>query len=278
MIKGEIRQIKKKIGEGGQGKVYLATYIMDPKKPKNPINAALKQIDQNKINLEEIKLHSKISKYPKCNEYIACFYEFFQHPITKDYFIIMEYIPGTDLNDYIATHHLTEQQIYNMFVQALQGLSFIHEHGIVHGDIKLENFIMDENEKKMKYIDFGFGCSKFTCKRHRVLHGTSYLNPPETPKYLKKKLTFHAIEQADLWALGSTFAEIILTNKRGTVTRTDDVGLDAKHIDNKISSKLFPETKNSKTQTMYNVIDQMMSVNPNSRKSANELLNELTSF
>lgn len=274
--------LKKKIGEGGQGKVFLATYVVDPTHhPRKTISSAVKQIKANQMDMEEVMLQASLSKHPKCNKLIACYYDLFQNPKTRDYYIVMEYIEGKELWDYVRSaakseHPLTSAQILILARQALKGLKFIHSRGIAHGDIKMENLMIDKRGD-LKYIDFGYGCSEATCRTSKVWHGTTFLAPPEATMDPTRRKTLKSLQEADLWALGCMLAEIILTNANGEIVRVDNVQLDGKSAATARHwkpSKQFP--LNRTLLPLYTVIDGLMAINPGKRITASSALKTLS--
>jgi serine/threonine protein kinase len=76
--------------------------------------------------------------------------------INDDYIIIYEYINGLDLFDYTEKHTPTTHIAY----QLITIVHILHKIGIFHRDIKLENFIID-NDNKVYIIDFGLSCYRF---------------------------------------------------------------------------------------------------------------------
>ena len=51
-------------------------------------------------------------------------------------------------------------------IQMLQQLNVLHKNGIIHNDIKPENFVFDKQNKKFKIIDFGLSSFYITNKNH----------------------------------------------------------------------------------------------------------------
>jgi serine/threonine protein kinase len=76
-------------------------------------------------------------------------------------YIVMEFIEGADLIHFIKKR-LTEEDISEVFVQMVEGVRHLHELGIVHRDLKLENILVvqDTDNKgqdrvRIKLIDLG---------------------------------------------------------------------------------------------------------------------------
>lgn len=72
-----------------------------------------------------------------------------------DIFMIMEYVSGGELFDYIVKHgKLKEYEARRFFQQIISGVDYCHRHMIVHRDLKPENLLLDHN-LHVKIADFG---------------------------------------------------------------------------------------------------------------------------
>ncbi|MCL5429549.1 MAG: serine/threonine protein kinase [Chloroflexi bacterium] len=70
-------------------------------------------------------------------------------------FIVMEYVPGTDLNTLIKQKgRYSLQEGIPLVIQACKGLGYAHRAGLVHCDIKPHNFLVTP-DKRLKVTDFG---------------------------------------------------------------------------------------------------------------------------
>merc|ERR1712056_142813 len=90
-----------------------------------------------------------------------------------------------------------EPQAVDIAWQMLLAVNYIHSHGIVHRDLKLENFVYDKKgSNTLKMIDFGFGkvCVDDATCYSRV--GTTAYAAPEV---LDNK---DYDSKCDLWSLG----------------------------------------------------------------------------
>lgn len=292
----------RKLGEGAMGEVFLGTYVRDPKSGRT-ISAAIKRVPASKMDLKEVELQAELSGKEKCHRYVACLYK--MRKKGGKFYIIMEYIKGKELFDVLAQldRELTLKELKSLFRQALEGLVYIHSKGIAHGDIKMENFMQDD-KGRLKYIDFGYGCNEESCKSSPVLHGTSYLDPPEAfhdesvwseslsvPRWLRRNVpppdgvrTLQSLQRADVWALGSLFVELTLaTEKR--LYRTLQIGMSGEDLQDADSRKWlaseYLQKRNLKRgksfDRLYAVIDGMMKLDPDDRFTAEQALKVLTS-
>jgi hypothetical protein len=60
------------------------------------------------------------------------------------HFLVMEYVPGTNLADHVARHGpLSADEALDVVLQAAEGLAYTHQRGVVHRDVKPANLIRD---------------------------------------------------------------------------------------------------------------------------------------
>ncbi|MGD8531665.1 MAG: serine/threonine-protein kinase, partial [Syntrophobacterales bacterium] len=92
-------------------------------------------------------------------------------------FIIMEYLEGLPL-DYILYRmpKLTVPKALDILLQVCTGLSYAHDQGIVHQDIKPANIFI-QLDGRTKIVDFGLSCPPGTIDCS--LPGTIYYMSPE---------------------------------------------------------------------------------------------------
>ena len=149
----EIIQI---LGKGGFGEVFKViskfnnkTYAMkrlDLEKIEKKGEGALRLV-KNETNFLQGLSHPHIIKY----------YKNFQEG--NFLYIIVEYARNGDLKDFIDSHkifnkHIPEEEIWNIFLQSMEALEYIHSNYIIHRDIKPQNIFIDNN-MVIKIGDFG---------------------------------------------------------------------------------------------------------------------------
>ena len=83
----------------------------------------------------------------------------------------MEYAEGGDLSTYISKKkHLSEDEARKIFQQIIDGIFYLHQIGICHRNLKLENILFSSNKRDtIKIINFG--------KSNLYLTGVNSNNP-----------------------------------------------------------------------------------------------------
>jgi len=103
--------------------------------------------------LHEIKILYKLN-----HKNIVRIYNYYAYERISTGYILMEYIEGINIGDFIANYTASHEQISfdNMFSQLIDGFQYIENCGIIHRDIREGNIIID-NAGVVKIIDFGIG-------------------------------------------------------------------------------------------------------------------------
>ncbi|MBX7144420.1 MAG: serine/threonine protein kinase [Oligoflexia bacterium] len=120
----------------------------------------------------------------------------------------MEYVAGSDLGNLFRTRRFSYSEVDDIFCKILAGVSVLHEHKVVHRDLKLENVLIGENGT-VKISDLGLmKWGEFeSMTRTGILLGTAQYMPPE---YVRESAYD---ERGDVYAVGLMLYEV-LTGKR----------------------------------------------------------------
>ena len=208
------------LGEGGFGKVYKVI-----SKFNNKVYA-MKKLDLGKILLEQgedgLRLTKNETKFLEKlhHHHIMRFYKSFQEG--NFLYIIVEYARNGDLEDFIEAHkkfnkHIPEEEIWNLFIQSMEALEYIHSKEVIHRDIKPRNILIDNN-MVIKIGDFGTSAIK---RENKYLQGTFlFLNKDDetmqfggtiinSPGYTAREVFSRDYgPKADVYSMGVTFYEI----------------------------------------------------------------------
>jgi serine/threonine protein kinase len=86
---------------------------------------------------------------------VLAFVEEFFSEDYKVHWLVMEFAPNGDLFEQVAqVKRFTERQARHVFAQLALGVKHIHDVGVAHLDLSLENVLLDENYN-VKISDFG---------------------------------------------------------------------------------------------------------------------------
>jgi serine/threonine protein kinase len=249
------------LGAGGMGEVYRAEH--------NKIGrvAAVKVLTQAtdpgfvERFFNEARIQASL-QHPN----IATLYDFLE--LNGQPCIIMEYIDGITLAERIRPYGaLPVSEALNIFYHVVEAINYIHQHGIIHRDIKSNN-IKISSTGQVKLLDFGIAkgqTSPGLTATGSVIGTLEYMSPEQ----LKGG---HADARSDIWALGVLLYE----------TMTGHVPFESQTIGelcDKIDKVQYPppaQFNPSIPREVANVIARCLRRNPAERyQTAQELLEDV---
>ena len=141
-------RIETKVGEGGMGMVYRARdTALDRTVALKVLKGSLSGDMREQLRQEGVAL-ARLS-HPG----VVGIYDIGVHE--GEPYIAMEYVDGASLRAWLLEHPEAEwRAITRLFVQAAHGLAAAHRAGIVHGDFKPDNVLVDR-EGRVRVADFG---------------------------------------------------------------------------------------------------------------------------
>jgi serine/threonine protein kinase len=88
----------------------------------------------------------------------------------KQIFIVMEYIPGTDLKTILESRgSLSVEETLPLIIQACAGVGYAHRAGLIHCDVKPHNMIVTPDQR-LKVTDFGIARALASIRPQEVNH------------------------------------------------------------------------------------------------------------
>lgn len=229
------------IGDGGMSRVYLAHDIILDR------DVAIKVLHYDFANEEELKKRFQreaLSATSLTHPHIVNIFDVGQED--ELHYLVMEYIAGKTLKDYIHTHGaLSPEHAVSIMKQLVSAISHAHHNGIVHRDIKPQNVLMN-GEDDVKITDFGIAMalnSTAHTKTNSVIGTVHYLSPEQARGGM-------ATKRSDIYSLGIVFYEL-LTGELPFSAETA-VAIALKHLQEETPSvrKRFPDIP----QSVENVI------------------------
>lgn len=193
--------VLKPLGRGGMASVYLAT-----QESLNRKVAIKVLIDSHSLNASERFMNEAHFIASLNHPRIITIYDISTLD-TGDYYIAMEYLEGGDLSQ----HKKNEQSPDNALTiikQIAEGLSLVHQKGIVHRDIKPAN-ILFRGESDVVVTDFGI--AKDIAQDSDMTQVGSCLGSPaySSPEQSQGKTLD---QRSDIYSLGVILLELLVGN------------------------------------------------------------------
>lgn len=170
-------QLLKPIGQGGMAEVFQARDLNLQRQ------VAIKLLKRDFITEEAFKnrfLQEARAAANLLHPNIVTVYDFGQDQ--DQYFIIMEYVQGTDLKTLIKRQgRLSTDHAVDFMIQICSGVGYAHRAGLVHCDLKPHNMLVT-NDQRVKITDFGIARALAAIKpdeHHDIVWGSPLYFSPE---------------------------------------------------------------------------------------------------
>ncbi|XP_030809264.1 serine/threonine-protein kinase PLK3 [Camarhynchus parvulus] len=190
------------LGKGGFARCYEMTDLSSNKTyavKVIPHSRVAKPHQREKIT-NEIELHRDLH-----HKHIVKFSHYFED--SESIYIFLEHCSRKSLaHIWKARHTLLEPEVRYYLKQIISGLKYLHLKGILHRDLKLGNFFINEN-MELKVGDFGLAaCQDVSDQKKKTICGT--------PNYLAPEVLLrqgHGPE-SDVWSLGCVMYTLLCGN------------------------------------------------------------------
>ena len=251
-------KLEKILGKGAYSVVLLVHRILDGQ------TYAMKQVRINQLSdkekqnsLNEIRILASLS-----HKNIIGYKDAFFDEKSKTINIVMEYANNGDISQkirYNLKHGLLfrENIIWNYLIQTLEGLHYLHEHNIIHRDLKSANIFLTQ-DGTVKIGDLNVSkIAKIGMASTQT--GTPYYASPEI--WLDKPYDF----KSDVWSLGCILYELCQLKPpfRGT---------SLKNLCYNIQRGIYEPIMNFYSEELKNIINLMLRTDPNMRPSTGQIL------
>lgn len=255
-------KILKQIGSGSFGNVYLAENTENGKhcvvKELYFISQEPKFVNKARdLFLQEAETLAKLS-HPQIPQLITHFEE------NNQFYLVQEYIEGHTLKEELQNHSpFSEKQTVDLLEEGLSILSYIHQQGVIHRDIKPDNFIRRQQDDKLVLIDFG-AVKQFNLEQTKLINptvaiGTRGYMPTEQARGKPRK-------NSDIYALGMIAIQA-LTGINPLDFKEDDEG------------EIIWQTQTEVKPELAAILTKMIRYHYKNRyQSADEALNDLSKY
>jgi len=246
-------EILEELGKGG----YSIVYLVEHKKTKRryALKSAMKfknEKNRSQRTYMEIDVLRKL-KHSNIIQIKGWFED------DQTIYLVLEYIPGKDCSKFFKIQLPTKDQTVHIIRQLVEAIMFIHNKGIIHRDIKLENILIDD-KFNIKLTDFGLCAIKeneYDMLQDSV--GTVRYTAPE----LLKGDGYN--ESIDIWAIGIILFMLL----------TGIHPFDGKHkesIFNRIKTKNLHFSRYNLRKEEKDLLKLLLEKDPNKRIEIEEIL------
>ncbi|BBM82635.1 serine/threonine-protein kinase [Candidatus Uabimicrobium amorphum] len=251
-------QLKQEIGRGGMGTVYLA---LDT---KTNTQVAIKECNAN----EDLDLQERIKR-----EYQ--FMTSIDHPcivkgqnlfkVNKKYFIVMEYVEGISLKDFISNNSwsISFSQQLQIVRDICSAVVALNNNGIIHRDLKPENIILQRNLTP-KILDLGIARST-NGELPTITNTGSIIGTPcyVSPEQIDGE---NSVNNIDVFSLGIIFYQFFSWQKYSPFYAGGIVqSIDKVYNYNPPALTSILQENNSVTSAISDLIDKALKKNPKER-------------
>ncbi|CAF3185204.1 unnamed protein product [Rotaria socialis] len=241
------------LGTGSFGKVKKAYHQLTRH------TVAIKIVNRTKIKQLDVvgKIRREIQNLRLFRHpHIIKLYQVISTP--TDIFMVMEYVSGGELFEYIVKKgKLTEAEARPFFQQIISGVDYCHRHMVVHRDLKPENLLLDD-ASHVKIADFGLS----NMMKDGELLKTSCGSPNyAAPEVVSGEL--YAGQEVDIWSCGIILYALLT----GTLPFDDD---NVQVLFKKIRSGIFP-VPDYLNPSVVDLLQKMLTVDPVRRATIKEI-------
>lgn len=216
-------QVIRTLGAGGFGETYLAEDSYMPSKRRcvvkqlRPIhhNSQIYQLVQERFQREAAILEELGGK----TDQIPSLYAYFS--ADRQFYLVQEWIEGDTLTAKVQQQgRLSENAVFEILLNILPVLDYVHSQKIVHRDIKPDNIMVRHRDGKPVLIDFGAVRESMGTVVNSQGHPTSSI-VIGTPGYMpSEQAAGRPVYSSDLYSLGLT-AIYLLTGMQPQHLETD---------------------------------------------------------
>lgn len=191
------------IGQGGFGRVFMAVRLSDQQTviiKRVPIIKAKKDPMDPTI-FREVKYLKKVTELDNVCILLDSY-------VTRKHLNLVFKNTSTYSTDLVVYRehrkNMTEKRVRCIFLQCVKALLELEFIGILHGDIKPQNILIDWPETKITLIDFG-SARQFSNEPCLTFGGTLAFSPPE---WLEKKS--YQPDKLNVWSMGKLITDFFV--------------------------------------------------------------------
>lgn len=163
--------------------------------------------------------------------------------IIEDTGLVIAETKHGDLQGFLDRNPIAHQQRIEFCVQVAEAVSYVHSHGIIHSDLRLDQFLVDENSQgdlNIRISDFGGSdCEALSIDGNRL---------PDDPYFDPREAESGRNIDIDIFSLGTILYTIMnghLPHRSAIQSPADESFTDYQHLVNSLfQASKFPDLAN----------------------------------
>ncbi len=259
-------EITELIGEGGMADVYKGVDVVDNK--VIAVKILKKEFAESEEFLRRFRNESKAIAVLSHPNIVKIYDVGFSDKIQ---YIIMEYIDGITLKEYIENERvLSWKDAVHFVTQILRALQHAHERGIVHRDIKPQNIMMF-TDGTIKVMDFGiakFAREEGKTATDQAIGTVHYISPEQARGDITDA-------KSDLYSVGVMLYEMLTGQKPFDTDNPVSIAVMHMHNVAELPRRINPDIP----IPLEEIIVHAMEKNPDDRyQTAMEMIRDIDRF
>jgi len=159
-------QIVKELASGGFGQTYIAEDIHLPDRPLcvvkllKPLTTSGSEIvplpkDHPTFHIAQRLFEKEAQTLYKLGVHDQIPQLFGHFEEEQDFFLVQQLIEGKNVGEEISDKQSSPAEVIDLLIGILTPLAFVHQHKVIHRDLKPDNLIRRNSDRKIVLIDFG---------------------------------------------------------------------------------------------------------------------------
>jgi eukaryotic-like serine/threonine-protein kinase len=248
-------RIQYKIASGSFGRVYRAG---DPRTGDSvAIKVLRRKWSEDKHNIELFEREGKLGmsmRHPSVVQILAVN----RDPISKQYFIVMEFVEGGNLRDFLAIRKKLEpHEALRIMEDVTAGLSYAYSRGLTHRDMKLTNILISSSGHA-KLVDFGLADA-----HHVAMHDDMQVDRTVDYAGLEKATGVPPGDvRSDIYFMGCVLYELLTGRPPLTMVRDPKERMRRQRF---INVQPMGRSEVNGPTSLFRLVESMMSLIPDQR-------------
>ena len=192
-------KIIKNIGSGGMANVFLATDLILERDVA--IKVMRYDFSNDSDNIRRFNREAMATTELNHQNIVPVF----DVGEDEDYYIVMEYVDGLNLKEYIQEKYpIPYHKVIDIMSQVLSGVEYAHSKGIIHRDLKPHNILLNQKEQVM-ITDFGIAVAlteNSITQTNSLLGSVQYISPEQAKGSISSV-------KSDIYSLGIILFEML---------------------------------------------------------------------